>query len=201
MKNTYQDYTGANLLGERQTPSKIITDPEEIRKLDERLKRKYDEELEAEKERKKKGRASGERKEREKGGEIQPLQSSLENVLVFSSAGEIFVLDNLLNSIPVRIASRNNWVQALCSHNGQLYDGGRYNKIFETLTNKEIASRDDWVRALCSHNGQLYDGGSYNKIFETLTNKEIASRDDWVRALCSHPRKYFVEKGLLKEVA
>lgn len=43
------------------------------------------------------------------------------------------------------------WVRALCSHNGILYDGGNYNKVYETLTGKEVASRDGWVLALCSH--------------------------------------------------
>ena len=76
---------------------------------------------------------------------------SLENVLVFSSENKIFVLDNGQNSAPIKIASRNNWVRVLCSHDGKLYDGGDYKKVFETISNKEIASRDDWVMALCSH--------------------------------------------------
>jgi hypothetical protein len=86
----------------------------------------------------------------------------------------------------------------LCSHNGQLYDGGDYCKVFETLTNREVASRDGTVTALCSHNGQLYDGGCYCQGFETLTGRKVASTDDWVRVLCSHPRKYFVDARVLK---
>jgi hypothetical protein len=76
---------------------------------------------------------------------------SLENVLVFSSKKEIFVIDNGQNSIPIEFASRDDFVSALCSHEGKLYDGGNYNKIFETISNKEVASRSGWIRALCSH--------------------------------------------------
>jgi len=125
-----------------------------------------------------------EAKEKKKISKPERQAINLEDVLVFAECNKIFVLDNDFSI--KEIASRDDWVRALCSHNGQLYDAGDYNKIFETLTNKEIASRNNWVGALCSHNGQLYDAGNYKKIFETLTNKEIASRDDWVWALCSH---------------
>src|SRR3990167_2112842 len=119
--------------------------------------------------------------------------TNLENVLVFSGGKEIFVIDR--DSSIKEVASRENSVRALCSHNGILYDGGFYNKIFNTLSNEEVASRENSVRALCSHNGTLYDGGSYNGIFNTLSSKAVASRTSLVLALCSHPRKYFVEAG------
>ena len=126
------------------------------------------------------------------------ITSKLEEVLVFSDGREIFILDNIPNATPKKIASRDDWVTALCSHDGKLYDGGAYEKVFETLSGREIASRDDWVRALCSHDGKLYDGGDYEKVFETLSGREIASRKGWVRALCSHQRDYFVNAGVLK---
>src|SRR3989337_1977870 len=110
--------------------------------------------------------------------------TNLENVLVFSGGKEIFVIDR--DSSIKEVASRENSVRALCSHNGTLYDGGGYNKIFNTLSNEEVASRTSLVLTLCSHNGILYDGGFYNKIFNTLSSKEVASRTDWVYALCSH---------------
>src|SRR3989344_1547687 len=122
--------------------------------------------------------------------------TNLENVLVFSEGKEIFVIDR--DSSIKEVASRTDWVRALCSHNGILYDGGSYNGVFNTLSNEEVASRENSIRALCSHNGILYDGGDYNKIFNTLSNKAVASRENSVRALCSHPRKYFVEAGVLK---
>ena len=78
-------------------------------------------------------------------------QSNLENVLVIGESNKIFVLDNMPNAVPIEIASRSYSIQALCSHNGKLYDGGYYKKIFETLTGREIASRRDYVHALCSH--------------------------------------------------
>jgi hypothetical protein len=117
--------------------------------------------------------------------------SKLEKVLVFSSGSKIFVLDNNSKPVPIIVASRDDVIRALCSHNGKLYDGGDYSGIFETLTNKKIASRYRWVRALCSHNGKLYDAGYYEKIFETLTNKKIASRNNWILALCSHNGKLY----------
>ena len=73
---------------------------------------------------------------------------SLEKVLVFSSEREIFVLDNEKS---VKIASRSDYIWALCSHDGELYDAGSYNKIFETLSGKEVASRSDYIPALCSN--------------------------------------------------
>src|SRR3989344_4546776 len=97
-------------------------------------------------------------------------QSNLENVLVFSSGVRIFVLDNIPGAVPIEVASRDSWIQALCSHDGKLYDGGNYRKVLETLTGREIASRNDYLSALCSHDGKLYDGGRYNEIFETMTN-------------------------------
>src|SRR3989344_6444746 len=65
-------------------------------------------------------------------------QSNLENVLVFSSKGRIFVLDDIPDAVPIEVASRNNWVRTLCSHDGKLYDGGDYKKVFETLTEREV---------------------------------------------------------------
>lgn len=61
-----------------------------------------------------------------------------EQVLVFSSSDTIFVLDN--DKTIKEIASRENGVNVLCSHNGKLYDGGWDYKIFETLSNTEITS-------------------------------------------------------------
>src|SRR3989304_2766532 len=110
--------------------------------------------------------------------------TNLENVLVFSGGKEIFVIDR--DSSIKEVASRTDWVLALCSNNGILYDGGGYNKIFNTLSNEEVASRTSLVLALCSNNGILYDGGGYNKIFNTLSNEEVASRTSLVLALCSH---------------
>ena len=122
--------------------------------------------------------------------------SGLENVLVFAEKNNLFVIDK--DGSVKEVASRDDWIRALCSHNGKLYDGGDYNKVFETLAKKEAASRNDHIWALCSHNGKLYDGGRYNKIFETLAGKEAASRDDYIWALCSHPRKAFVDAGILR---
>ena len=123
------------------------------------------------------------------------VASDLEDVLVFSEGTNIFVIDNDFSIH--QVASRDKWITALCSYGGQLYDGGAYKKVVETLTGREVASRDDGVLSLCSHGGQLYDGGHYNKVFETLTSREVASRSCSVYALCSHPRKYFVEAGIL----
>ncbi len=90
----------------------------------------------------------------------------------------------------IQLAKRSDWVYALCSHNGKLYDGGSYDKVYETLENKVVAKRSGWVEALCSHNGKLYDGG-YNKVYETLENKVVAKRSGWVKALCSHNGKLY----------
>src|SRR3989339_1558 len=114
----------------------------------------------------------------------QISNKNLEKVLVFSSENEIFVID--YNDLIYPIASRTNWVRTLCSHNGQLYDGGDYKKIFETVSGKEITSRREVVRTLCSHNGQLYDGGDYEQIYETLTRKVTSFRYNFINSLCSH---------------
>ena len=50
-----------------------------------------------------------------------------EQVLVFSSSNTIFVLDN--DKSIKEIASRENGINVLCSHNGELYDGGWDNNI------------------------------------------------------------------------
>src|SRR3989339_900944 len=126
----------------------------------------------------------------------QISNKNLEKVLVFSSENEIFVID--YNDLIYPIASRTNWVRTLCSHNGQLYDGGDYKKIFETVSGKEITSRREVVRTLCSHNGKLYDGGNNKQIIETISGKRIAKGDKRILSLCSHPREYFVNTKILK---
>ena len=122
--------------------------------------------------------------------------SGLENVLVFAEKNKLFVIDK--DDSVKKVASRDNWILALCSNNGKLYDAGDYKKVFETLAGKEVASRNNRIWALCSHKKKLYDAGCYNKVFETLAGKEVASRNNSILALCSHPRKAFVDAGILK---
>ena len=119
----------------------------------------------------------------------QIKENWFDNVLVFAEEENIFVID--IDNFITKIASRDSWIRSLCSHNGELYDGGDYLEIYETLSNTKIASRKGHIRALCSHNGKLYDGGEYVKIYETLSNTKIASRKDWVYALCSHNGKLY----------
>ena len=86
---------------------------------------------------------------------IVPASAGLEEqVLVFAQGKNIFVIDRDKKVYP--ITSRTDWVWALCSHNGTLYDGGSYNKVFDTLSNREVASRTGWVLALCSHPRQSF---------------------------------------------
>jgi len=77
---------------------------------------------------------------------VKPHKIGLENVLVFSEKENIFVLDRDFSV--KKVASRDDLVNTLCSHNGILYDGGGYAKIFETLSGKEVASRNNWVNSL-----------------------------------------------------
>ncbi len=104
--------------------------------------------------------------------------------LVYSSGKEVFLYVDGVDD--VLIAERSDYVWALCSHGGVLFDAGDYGGVFDTLNNVEVASRSSWVSALCSHDGVLYDGGLYNAVFDTLNNVKVAERSDYVWALCSH---------------
>src|SRR3989339_243777 len=119
----------------------------------------------------------------------QISNKNLEKVLVFSSENEIFVID--YNDLIYPIASRTNWVRTLCSHNGQLYDGGDYKKIFETVSGKEIFSSSDAIDQLCSHEDKLYYIANSLEIVEMNSQKSIGPRDSWINALCSHNGKLY----------
>ena len=73
------------------------------------------------------------------------------------------------------VAERASWIYALCSHDGALYDGGRYAQVWRTQDGELVNWRDNWVRALCSHAGVFYDGGDYG-VWQTGTSREMGSR-------------------------
>jgi hypothetical protein len=56
-------------------------------------------------------------------------------VLVFGSYDGIYFFDG--NSVK-QIAERDDWVLALEVWNGELYDGGRYEKIYITMDSKVV---------------------------------------------------------------
>lgn len=74
------------------------------------------------------------------------------------------------------IAKRDFFINALCLHNGELYDSG-YSGLFKTLDDKEGKNplvdnvRVEHARALCSHNGVLYDGGD-GGVFRTFSDDD-----------------------------
>ena len=72
-----------------------------------------------------------------------------ENVLVFSEKNKIYVID--IDKEIHEIAKRTDYINALCSHDGKLYDGGNYNQVIETSTGDIITERTSVVTALCSH--------------------------------------------------
>ncbi len=120
--------------------------------------------------------------------------------------GEIYMLDSLSNPNPQLLAKRNNWPWTLCEHNGRLYDGGDYAKIYDTLENKSIANIQGRINTSCSHKGELYAGiagkGNYeniNSIFNVTNNKIVAERENWPTALCSHKGKLY-DGGRYKEI-
>lgn len=88
----------------------------------------------------------------------------------------------------------DDWVRALCVHDGELYHAGVEGNIYETLSGKAVARREGPVNALVSHAGRLVDGGEYDEIFDTFSNSVLAAmnrlwRDghgmDAVNAFCS----------------
>ena len=64
------------MLGPRRTQSKIITDPEEIKKVDEELSRMYDEQKRQEEEKKKRGKGKPDVKKQNPSNPVQPVASA-----------------------------------------------------------------------------------------------------------------------------
>ena len=110
---------------------------------------------------------------------------------LYDAGGDFCIFETLTGR---KVAERDSEIHALCSHEGQLYDGG-FKSIFETLTGRKVAERENWADILYSYNGQLYDGGFYG-LFETLTGRKVA--ENAVNHVCLHPRRYFVERGIIK---
>jgi len=129
-------------------------------------------------------------------------ENDWENVLVFSSHRKIFVLDK--DKSVTQIAERNSSVYTLCSHQGILYDGGEENKLFETLSGKEIEVKTGYrVSALCSHNGKLYSAGG-ETIVEIFSGEVVAQREDEILCLCSHKGELYdggVDKSIFQTLS
>ncbi len=115
-------------------------------------------------------------------------KASCENGLVVASGNEIYCVSPREK---VLVAERSNWVYALVSHDGRLFDGGWYKLLFDSLENKRVAKRSNSVCALVSHDGGLFDGGGYKAVFDTLNNRKVAERSNWVLALVSHGGRLF----------
>lgn len=131
---------------------------------------------------------------------------SLEDVLLFSSGNEIFVLNQ--NNNAIKILEAKNPISSLAFSNDILYhvektlerytpkeDREEWN-VVETFLQKSIANRSSKISSLCSNEGKLYDlCGS--EVFDTLNDKKISSNVDWNNfgALFSHNKKLYVVAG------
>ena len=114
------------------------------------------------------------------------LDDKIESGLIVAAENKIYCIELNKNGKKILVAKRSDYVFALCSHNGRLYDGGSYKAVYDTLKNKKIAKRSGCVGALCVHDDRLFDGGDYNAVYNTLNNKIVAERPDWIHTLCVH---------------
>lgn len=115
---------------------------------------------------------------------LQAIKDSYGRGLVYAindgtdnNEGKIYFYIDGVNDI--LLAQRKCDVNALCFHNGKLYDAsdkGYGHAISETLTDQAVAFRDKTIQRLVSHKGDMYDVGDYDSIFKTLsTAKHIVS--------------------------
>jgi hypothetical protein len=108
-----------------------------------------------------------------------------DKVLVFGSKNSVYAFDGkkvekiaersrctrgLLNDIVTRLYEE---VHALAFLNGEIFDGGTYQKIYNTLRNEPVAERPDSIFALAVCNNELYDAGAYQGIYKTMSNEKI----------------------------
>lgn len=99
----------------------------------------------------------------------------------------------VLNYSTGEMYKRKGFVQAVCSHEGTLYDSviERYGEneeqgiIRETTSNRVVARRESAVMSLCSHGGLLYDGSHRFEVHETMSGKLVSEKCD-ANVLCSH---------------
>lgn len=99
----------------------------------------------------------------------------------------------VLNYSTGEMYERDGFVQAVCSHQGTLYDSvikhrgeaGKESVIRETIKNKVVARRSVAVMSLCSHGGLLYDGSYGFEVHETMSGKLVSKECD-ANVLCSH---------------
>jgi hypothetical protein len=142
-----------------------------------------------------------------------------QNVLVFSLQNKIYVIDK--DSSISLVMERDDEIDALCSHEGVLYDAGFGELVRETLTGKyavrlrpkivpirltdralSFSKRGYSTFALCSNNGRLYDAGSWGTVTETMMGKTVSQmREPHIYTLCSHKGVLYHagEEGLVKE--
>ena len=106
-----------------------------------------------------------------------------ENVLIFAKGKGIHVLDR--DERIHKITERRSQVETLCSHKGILYDGGKYNGLYQTITNEVIASRQICVSHITSHLDKLYFATG-NQVIEALTCNVKQIRVGEIQGLCSH---------------
>lgn len=100
-----------------------------------------------------------------------------------------------------KIASRNDLVTALCSHEGILYDGGYYPGLYNSLEGKIVSgSKKINFNSLCSYKGVLYGGGhKIDKfyppmVFDVFNKKKIFSvfaGDGSLQDLCACNNKLY----------
>ena len=107
-----------------------------------------------------------------------------DHVIVYAYLDQIRIID--LDGKDYGIARRQNFVTSLCPHEGELYDGGNYMRIYMTMNDKLIGKRTYPITAMCSHQGSLYDNGKAFSVIDTFSKEEIAQRSTSVEDLCSH---------------
>jgi hypothetical protein len=84
------------------------------------------------------------------------------------------------------VAVREDWILALCSHEGRLYDAGAGGEIYETLGSTLVARREEAVLALASVGGRLYDAGEERRVYDTFAGTVLGEREEPVAVLCPH---------------
>ena len=109
--------------------------------------------------------------------------SKSQSGLLIASGPNIFVW--VPNESPILISERDDHVRKLHVTESNIYDAGDSNRVFDTLSGKEIAVREHWVYALETFESKLYDGGRYEQIMETKNNEVMNWRNGWVRSIKS----------------
>lgn len=113
-----------------------------------------------------------------------------EQVLVFSHDFNINVMD--VDGEIYHFRNRDEYVVALASHEGNLFEAWGNGRIFESRLLLQLAERDNPVKSLCSHDGTLCDSGGYCEIYDTIEDRCAHVRSYSPYALASH-------KGILYE--